>query len=107
MPKGHQRKSTTARLNIYLSDATRRRVKIAAARRAVSISEYCLRAITAQLVRDGERRATGNGTGLTENAVAAARRFRTRTFRGQVFTVSSADLIRETREQGTARWATQ
>ena len=103
MPRRHQTESAVARLNIYLPDATRRRVKTAAARRDVSISDYCLRAITAQLARDGERQPAGEGTGLAENAVAAARRFQTRTFRGQVFTVSSAELIRETREQRAPR----
>ena len=103
MPGGRQRKSAVARLNIYLPDATRRQVKTTAARRDISISEYCLRAITAQLVRDGERQSTREGPGLTENAVAAARRFQTQTFRGQVFTVSSAELIRDTREQRAAR----
>ena len=103
MPTRHQSKSTVARMNIYLPDSTRRQVKTAAAKRDVSISEYCLQAITAQLAHDRTRQHTGEGTGLTENAVAVARRFQTRRLRGQVFTVSSAELIREVREQRATR----
>ena len=45
----------TARLNIYLPDPeVRRRVKVAAARRDLSVSEYCVRAILRQLAEDGE-----------------------------------------------------
>jgi plasmid stability protein len=44
-----------ARLNIYLPDPeVRRRVKVAAARRDLSVSEYCVRAILRQLAEDGE-----------------------------------------------------
>ncbi len=39
---------------------------------------------------------------LVEGAVAAARRFQTESFDGQVFSVSSADLIREARDERTA-----
>jgi plasmid stability protein len=45
----------TARLNTYLPDPeVRRRVKVAAARRDLSVSEYCVRAILRQLAEDGE-----------------------------------------------------
>ena len=41
------------RLNIYLDDPEiRRRVKAAAAARGISVSQYCLQAIKAQLERD-------------------------------------------------------
>lgn len=36
---------------------------------------------------------------LVESAVAAARRFQTESFGGRVFSVGSADLIREAREE--------
>lgn len=96
-------KQTVTRLNIYLPDAAfRRQVKTAAARRDLSLSEYCLRAITAQLIRDGERRPHEKPPRLVEGAVVAARRFQTESFGGQVFSVSSADLIREAREERPA-----
>ena len=38
---------------------------------------------------------------LVEGAVAAARRFRAESFGGNVFSVSSADLIREARGERT------
>lgn len=44
------------RLNIYLDDPEiKRQIKMAAAKRDVSISEYCLWALKRQLIKDGER----------------------------------------------------
>lgn len=98
------KKRTVTRLNIYLPDATiRRQVKAAAAKQDLSVSEYCLRAITVQLIRDGERASDGSGGHALEAAIATARRFQAETFGGRVFTVSSADLIREAREGRTRR----
>lgn len=96
-------RSTPARLNIYLPTATRRQVKTAAAKRDLSLSEYCLRAISAQLIRDGERWPEKESPGLSETAVTAARRFQKQTFHGQIFAVSSAELIQEARESRTPR----
>jgi hypothetical protein len=91
------KKRMVTRLNIYLPDPSiRRQVKAAAAKQDLSVSEYCLRAITAQLIRDGER--TPDSRHALEAAIATARRFQAETFGGRVFTVSSADLIREARE---------
>jgi hypothetical protein len=43
------------RLNIYLEgNDIKRRIKIAAAKRDISITEYCTRAIAEQLIRDGD-----------------------------------------------------
>ena len=51
MPK---KKISSLRLNIYVNDPTiRRQVKTAAAKQDISVSEYCLRAITVQLMKDG------------------------------------------------------
>lgn len=56
----HAKKAALARLNIYVPDPTiRRQVKAAAAKRDLSVSEYCLQAITNQLVRDRERPSQG------------------------------------------------
>ena len=43
------------RLSIDISDASiKRHIKIAAAKKDMAIKDYCLEAIVAQLVRDGE-----------------------------------------------------
>lgn len=91
------KRAPVARLNIYLPDpAIRRYVKTAAAKRDLSVSEYCLRAITHQLIRDGEWPLRGGDR--LRVAVAQDRRFQVETSGGRVFSVSSADLIREARE---------
>lgn len=47
---------TYSRLNIYLDDPElRTKIKIAAARRGVSTSAYCLEAIREKLAREGEQ----------------------------------------------------
>lgn len=92
-----------ARINIYVPDpAIRRDVKTAAAHQDLSISEYCLRAITAQLVRDGMREAAGGHSEGLSSAVARARRFQATTLKGRRFRLSSARLIREARAQRAA-----
>jgi len=89
-------KSQVGRINIYVPDPTiRRKVKAAAAKRDLSISEYCLRAITNQLITDGEELPRRTRHSL-KAAITEARRFRS-TFGGQVFAVSSAELIGEAR----------
>ena len=95
MPK---KNITPLRLNIYVNDPeVRRHVKTAAAKQDVSVSEYCLRAITLQLMRDGEKPRKG-GPNFLKAAIEKAHRFQTETFGGQVFSISSSDLIREARE---------
>jgi len=95
MPK---KKISPLRLNIYVNDPTiRRQVKTAAAKQDISVSEYCLRAITVQLMRDGEK-PPKEEPNLLKPAVEKAHRFQAETFGGRVFSISSADLIREARE---------
>ena len=101
---GDMKQQTRSRINIYVPDAEiRRQVKTAAAKRDVSISDYCLQAITAQLSREGER-ATPGPPRLKPGSIAVtrARRFQTSAFRGRVFGVSSAELIREERSRRSA-----
>jgi hypothetical protein len=87
-----------ARINIYVPDpAVRRQVKTAAAQRDLSISDYCLRAITAQLARDDEGGLIQSGVATASAAVARARRFQEQTLKGRRFRVSSASLIRQGR----------
>lgn len=95
MPK---KKTDIVRLNIYINDPEiRRQVKRAAANKDISVSEYCVRAITRQLIKDGEKPSEGKLYPL-KSAVKKAHRFQAETFGEQVFSVSSADLIREARE---------
>lgn len=91
--------TTVTRLNIYLPDPKiRRQVKAAAAKQALSVSEYCVRAITSQLLRDGERSPREQDRHQLEAAVAKARQFQAEAFGGRIFAVSTAELIREARE---------
>ena len=99
-----KKKTPFVRLNIYLPDpAIRRQVKAAAAKQDLSVSEYCLRAITAQLLKDGERPPEGKPVNLLKAAVTRARQFQAETFSGQVFAISSAELLREAREERDTR----
>lgn len=94
-----KKKTTAIRLNIYLPDpAIRRQVKAAAAKQDLSVSEYCLRAISSQLIRDGERLHRKKNHHQLEAAIARARQFQAETFGGRIFAVSTAELIREARE---------
>jgi hypothetical protein len=70
------------------------------ARQDVSISEYCLQAIMGRLSR--RQKGAHKEENLLKKAVKKAERFQ-RTFGGKVFTVSSADLIRESREGRNTR----
>jgi hypothetical protein len=93
-----RRVNNAVRINIYVHDPLiRRQIKTAAAQKDISISEYCLRAISDQLVREAEIDPKRKATSL-EAALEKARRFQSETFGGRVFRVSSADLIREARK---------
>jgi hypothetical protein len=97
-------KPKRVRINIYVPDsAIRRQIKTAAARRDLSVSEYCLRSITMQLSREGERvpRETPR-LKAASSPVMRARRFQASAFGGRVFSVSSAELIREDRSRRSA-----
>ena len=95
MPK---EKISSLRLNIYVNDPTiRRQVKTVAAKQDISVSEYCLRAILVQLIKDGEK-PPKEKLNFLKPAVEKAHRFQAESFGGRVFSVTSADLIREARE---------
>ncbi|HXV61132.1 MAG TPA: hypothetical protein VEK15_10590 [Vicinamibacteria bacterium] len=95
-----------ARLNIYLPDrAMRRRVKSAAAKHDISISEYCVRAIATQLAKEAQGmidEEQDRASRLGE-AVRRARRFQATVFGGKVFQVSSAELIENARGERGVR----
>jgi hypothetical protein len=90
-----------ARLNIYLPDPSfRRRIKSVVARGDLSLSDYCVRAITAQLDRDeeGGREEKAAGGALAD-AIRRARRFQSRELGGKIFRVRSSDLIEKARAE--------
>ena len=98
----NKRTNSTGRLNIYVHDPLiRRRIKIAAAQKDISVSEYCLQAITDQLAREAEMGLERNDFSL-EAALEKAKRFQAKTFGGRSFRVSSGDLIREARKERNA-----
>jgi hypothetical protein len=98
------KKAGAVRLNIYLPDPEmRRQVKAAAARLDLSVSEYCVRAITSQLVQGEKPSPHGKRSSLMETTLEQARRFQAETFRGRIFAVSSAELIRESRKERNTR----
>lgn len=54
--------ATKARLGLYLEgEEIKRQIKVAAARRGMTATDYCARAIEERLIKDGERRAEGGG----------------------------------------------
>jgi hypothetical protein len=91
-------KNSPVRLNIYVHDPDlRRQIKTVAVKRDISVSEYCLQAITHQL-REEQDTDLEQRTGSLKKAIGKARRFQKKAFAGRMFTVSSADLIAETRK---------
>lgn len=87
--------TSSKRLNIYINDPNiRRQIKALAAQKDISMSEYCLRAISKQLIEElGEKRSNP-----LKSAIKKAKTFQKKIFKGKVFAISSADLIRESRE---------
>jgi hypothetical protein len=86
--------TSPVRLNIYLPDqATRQQIKLLAAERNLTLSQFCLQAVQAQFpitdVRKQESRLS--------QAVDRARKFQRQSFGERVFQVNSADLIRQAR----------
>ena len=96
-----KKKSRPVRLNIYVHDPDlRRQIKEMTARKDGSISDYCLRAIKTQLLQD--QKADHEEENSLKKAVKKARLFQ-ETFGGRTFAIRSADLIRETREDRSAK----
>lgn len=92
-------KTNSVRINIYAHDSEiRRQIRTRAAQKDLSISEYCLQAISSQLARDRDS-LEEEGKGILGSAVEKARRFHTRNFGKRVFSVNSAALIKEAREE--------
>jgi hypothetical protein len=92
-------KSTSVRINIYVHDpGIRRRIKTVAAQKDLSVSEYCLQAIEGQLAKE-QQSPEETGMRTLNKAVEKARKFHAKHFGKRVFSVNSADLIREAREE--------
>jgi hypothetical protein len=99
MPKN---KNSPVRLNIYIHDpGMRRQIKAMAAQKDVSVSEFCVQAITNHLLKEKESAGEEIRSPL-KLAVKKAYQFQKKTFGGRAFAVSSADLIRESREDRRA-----
>jgi uncharacterized protein (DUF1778 family) len=89
-----------ARLSLYLrDDKFRRQIKVAAAKRGLSISDYCMKAIERQLMQDGEL-SVRDVFAATEGyrASVIARMDRLREEIGPV-DLSAAELIKEGRRR--------
>jgi hypothetical protein len=86
--------TSPVRLNIYLPDqATRRRIKLRAAERNLTLSRFCLQAIEAQF----SQAEKGKEETTLSRAVDRARKFQRQTFGNRIFQVNSAHLIRQAR----------
>jgi hypothetical protein len=93
-------KNEKGRINIYVPRQLWRRVKLAAAARDLSVSEFCARAIEASL-EEADRMQPSDS--LDGDAVLAARRFREAHFGRSVLRVSTAELLRQARENADER----
>jgi hypothetical protein len=87
------------RLTIDLSPELRRRVRLAAAARDKSVSEYVAELLAAGI--DGEAESGRRPGVLTEEAIRRMDEARERIMRGRVFPENSVDIIRKMREERT------
>ena len=92
-------KSASVRINIYVHDpGIRRQIKTVAAQKDLSVSEYCLQAIEGELAKE-QQSPVEAGTRTLQKAVEKARKFHRKHFGKSLFSINSADLIREAREE--------
>ena len=89
-----------ARIGIYLEDEeVAKQIKIAAAKRGTSVSQYCGDAIEERLVKDGERKAArGDGRVSEEKLAFLAKVERLRKKIGPTG-MPAAELVREGRRR--------
>src|SRR5439155_24338099 len=91
--------SSSVRINIYVDDsAIRKEVKLAAALRDISVSEYSLAAIREKLVREKSTGGNARQPQSLEKPVESARKFHSKTFRGRAFPLSSTELSQVVRK---------
>ena len=85
-----------ARLGLYLKDEeVKRQIKIAAARRGMTVTDYCARAIEERLIKDGERSAEGEDK---NKVVLLSRMDKLRQEIGSIG-ISTAELVEEGRRR--------
>lgn len=99
--ESHGQEGKRIRLTLDINPELRRRIKIAAARNDITIREYVERILEAVVPQESEpdtvpvRRRRPPSMEAVQQLFANADRI----MRGRVFTDSSADLIREAREE--------
>jgi hypothetical protein len=85
------------RISIDVTPNLRRRIRLAAAARDMSVTEYCREVLTHHLIPGADGQDERRQRAL--QALEMARRFRERVFGDRVLTPDSAELIREAREE--------
>ena len=85
------------RITIDVTPEFRRRIRLAAAARDMSVTEYCREVLTRHLIPETDGQDERRQRAL--EAIERARRFRERVFGDRVLTPDSAELIREAREE--------
>ena len=85
------------RISIDVTPELRRRVRLAAAERDMSVTEYCREVLARHLRQEAEREEARRDKAL--EALEMARRFRERVFGDRILRPDSAELIREGREE--------
>lgn len=87
------------RFTLDLDPEFQKRLKVAAALKGISMRQYCVTAIEAELAQEHE--AAIQGPGLTEDGLDRLTALRDQIFGSKVLPGDSADLIREERELRT------
>jgi uncharacterized protein (DUF1778 family) len=89
------------RISIDVTPDLRRRIRLAAAARDMSVTEYCREILTRHLRQEADGQDARRERAL--EALEMARRFRERVFGERILTPDSAELIREAREERLRR----
>jgi uncharacterized protein (DUF1778 family) len=87
------------RLTVDISPEMRRRIKMAAAQRDLTVRDYVVRILEEAV--PGTAEPTQAQQGITPEAVERLFRTRDETMRGRYFTDDSTDLLREARDERT------
>lgn len=85
------------RISIDVTPELRRRIRLAAARRDMSVTEFCRDVLTRHLVEDAEGEDARRERRL--EALESLKRLREQIFGDRILETDSADLIREAREE--------
>ena len=85
-----------ARLGLYLEDEeVKKQIKVAAAKRGITATDYCAQAIEERLIRDGERSAKDRGK---DEVALLSRMDKLRQEIGPIG-ISTAELVEEGRRR--------